>query len=325
MGCGMRWTRGSACSHGIEARLERTAMITANPVLEVSHLRTHFFTDRGVVKAVDDVSFKVMTGEVLGIIGESGSGKSVTALSVMGLVPNPPGRVVGGEIRFQGEYLVQKPPEEMVHHRGNHIAMIFQDPMTSLDPVFTVEEQLVETVRFHRGVETGEALDLAVDMLERVMIAIALSCRPDLLIADEPTTALDVTIQAQILVLLRELQREFGMAIIFITHDFGVVSKLADRVAVMYAGKILETADANVIFDRPQHPYTIGLMESRPVLGRRKRLIPIEGSPPDMLNPPPGCPFAPRCKEMIDGCWAAMPSMRQVGDGHYARCIRRGN
>jgi oligopeptide/dipeptide ABC transporter ATP-binding protein len=349
MGCGMRWTRGSACSHGIEARLERTAMITANPVLEVSHLRTHFFTDRGVVKAVDDVSFKVMTGEVLGIIGESGSGKSVTALSVMGLVPNPPGRVVGGEIRFQGEYLVQKPPEEMVHHRGNHIAMIFQDPMTSLDPVFTVEEQLVETVRFHRGVETGEALDLAVDMLERVkipspaerlknypfqlsggmrqrvMIAIALSCRPDLLIADEPTTALDVTIQAQILVLLRELQREFGMAIIFITHDFGVVSKLADRVAVMYAGKILETADANVIFDRPQHPYTIGLMESRPVLGRRKRLIPIEGSPPDLLNPPPGCPFAPRCKEMIDGCWAAMPSMRQVGDGHYARCIRRGN
>jgi oligopeptide/dipeptide ABC transporter ATP-binding protein len=267
----------------------------------------------------------------------------------MGLVPSPPGRIVAGEIRFRGENLLNKPSEEMMRHRGNHIAMIFQDPMTSLDPVFTIEEQLVETVGFHRGVGSGEARDIAVEMLarvkipspverlknypfqlsggmrQRVMIAIALSCQPDLLIADEPTTALDVTIQAQILVLLRELQREFGMAIIFITHDFGVVSKLADRVFVMYAGKILETAHVDVIFDQPQHPYTMGLMESRPVVGRRKRLVPIEGAPPNLLNPPPGCPFAPRCQEMGDECWAALPSMRPVGNEHYARCIRRGN
>ena len=324
-------------------------MTTVDPVLEVSHLKTHFFTDRGVVKAVDDVSFKVMAGEVLGIIGESGSGKSVTALSVMGLVPRPPGRILGGQIRFRGDNLLDKSPEEMVHRRGNHIAMIFQDPMTSLDPAFTIEEQLVETISFHRRVGNGEARTIAVDMLarvkipspaerlknypfqlsggmrQRVMIAMALSCQPDLLIADEPTTALDVTIQAQILVLLRELQREFGMAIIFITHDFGVISELADRVAVMYAGKILETADVGVIFDHPQHPYTLGLMESRPVLGRRRRLAPIDGSPPNLLNPPPGCPFAPRCPEMIDECWAAVPPVRRVGDEHFARCIRRGN
>ena len=287
-------------------------MIKAAPLLEVSHLRTHFFTDRGVVRAVDDVSFQVMPGEVLGIIGESGSGKSVTALSIMGLVPSPPGRVVGGAIRFKEENLLGKSPEEMAHYRGNHIAMIFQDPMTSLDPVFTIEDQLVETIRFHRQVGNGEARDIAIDMLtrvkipapaerlksypfqlsggmrQRVMIAMALSCQPALLIADEPTTALDVTIQAQILLLLSELQREFGMAIIFITHDFGVITKLADRVAVMYAGKIAEAANVDVIFERPQHPYTIGLMESRPILGRRKRLVPIEGSPPHLLNPPPG-------------------------------------
>jgi oligopeptide/dipeptide ABC transporter ATP-binding protein len=267
----------------------------------------------------------------------------------MGLVPSPPGRIVEGEIRFRGENLLDKPPEQMIHYRGNHIAMIFQDPMTSLDPVFTIEDQLVETVGFHRGLGASEARDIAVKMLarvkipspaerlsnypfqlsggmrQRVMIAIALCCQPDLLIADEPTTALDVTIQAQILALLREIQREFGMAIIFITHDFGVVSRLADRVVVMYAGKILEAADVDVVFDQPQHPYTMGLMESRPVLGRRRRLVPIEGSPPNLLNPPPGCPFAPRCKEMVDECWAAVPSMRRVGDEHYARCIRRGS
>lgn len=318
-------------------------------LLEVSNLKTFFYTNRGVIKAVDDISFSVMPGEVLGVIGESGSGKSVTALSILGLVPDPPGRIIGGKIIFQDENLLEKSAEEMIEVRGNKIAMIFQDPMTSLDPVFTVEEQLTETIRVHRQVKKQQARDIAIHTMslvripnpedrlanypfqlsgglrQRVMIAMALSCQPNLLIADEPTTALDVTIQAQILSLLADLQNEFDMAIMFISHDFGVVSNFADRVAVMYAGKIVESANNQTLFENPTHPYTENLMRSRPVLGSRAQLIPIEGSPPDLLNPPPGCPFAPRCKEAVDACWVELPPVQEVGKQHYVRCVMRGN
>jgi oligopeptide/dipeptide ABC transporter ATP-binding protein len=317
------------------------------PLLEVRGLSTHFHTDRGIVKAVEDVSFEVRPGEVLAIVGESGSGKSVTSMSILGLVPNPPGRIVAGEILFEGEDLVNKPAREMLAVRGDRIAMIFQDPMTSLDPVFTVEDQMVETVLRHRGGSRAEAREVAIDMLnrvhvpdparrlaaypfelsgglrQRVMIAMALSCQPALLIADEPTTALDVTVQAQILNLLKELQLEFGMAIILITHDFGVVSKLADRVVVMYAGRVMETASRDTILEHAQHPYTEALLRSRPRLGDKSRLTSIPGSTPNLANPLPGCPFANRCGEMIDACWGALPELRRVAPGQQARCIRR--
>jgi oligopeptide transport system ATP-binding protein len=324
-------------------------MMTQPALLEITNLKTFFYTDRGVIKAVDDISFSVMPGEVLGVIGESGSGKTVTALSVLGLVPDPPGRIVEGEIKLQGENLLTKSPEEMIEVRGNRIGMIFQDPMTSLDPVFTVEDQLTETIKVHQQVGKKEAIEIATEMLsrvripdpgdrlanypfqlsgglrQRVMIAMALSCRPELLIADEPTTALDVTIQAQILSLLANLQRDFQMAIMFISHDFGVVSKFADRVAVMYGGKIVEIAQNEILFGNPGHPYTKNLMMSRPVLGRRTQLVPIEGSPPDLLNPPPGCPFAPRCKEANDVCWVKLPAIKEIDQGHFVRCVMRGS
>jgi oligopeptide transport system ATP-binding protein len=318
------------------------------PLLEIKGLKTHFFTDRGLIKAVDDIHFRLMPGEVMGLIGESGSGKSVTALSIMGLVPSPPGRVVDGRIFFLGEDLLEKSFEEMIHIRGDRLAMIFQDPMTSLDPVFTVGEQLQEALLLEGDIDREQVRDRAVDLLarvgipaaeqrlksypfqlsggmrQRVMIALALSRRPSLLIADEPTTALDLTIQAQILALMRDLQSEFRMAIIFITHDFAVVSKMADWVGVMYAGKMVESAPMEVVFERPDHPYTVALMESRPVLGRRKRLVSITGQPPDLLLPPPGCSFAPRCREVVDECWVEVPEMRMVGEQHHVRCIRRG-
>lgn len=321
--------------------------MNSSALLEVSDLKTFFYADRGVIKAVNGISFTVMPGEVLGVIGESGSGKSVTALSILGLVPDPPGRINGGKILFQGENLLEKTKEEMIEVRGKKIAMIFQDPMTSLDPVFTVEDQLIETIRVHQRVTRQEAQDVAVEMMslvripnpeerlssypfqlsgglrQRVMIAMALSCQPKLLIADEPTTALDVTIQAQILSLLADLQRELDMAIIFISHDFGVVSNFADRVAVMYAGNIVELASKQSIFEKPTHPYTENLMQSRPVLGSRAQLIPIEGSPPDLINPPPGCPFAPRCKEAVNACWVKLPPITKVSRQHYVRCVRR--
>ena len=318
------------------------------PLLEIDGLKTHFFTDRGLIRAVDNVHFLLMPGEVMGLIGESGSGKSVTALSIMGLVPSPPGRVVAGRILFMGEDLLEKSSREMMQIRGDRLAMIFQDPMTSLDPVFTVGEQLLEALLLKGDVTREEARDQAIDLLEhvgipaaeqrlrsypfelsggmrqRVMIALALSRRPDLLIADEPTTALDLTIQAQILALMRDLQSEFHMGIIFITHDFAVVSKMADWVGVMYAGKMVENAPMEVVFEQPQHPYTVALMESRPVLGLRQRLISIPGQPPDLLLPPPGCAFAPRCHEVMDECWTEVPEMRTVGEQHQVRCIRRG-
>lgn len=319
------------------------------PVLKISNLKTHFFTDRGINYAVNDVSFSVNSGEVLGIVGESGSGKSVTALSILRLVPNPPGRIVNGKIEFRGDDLLSKSSKEMTAIRGNKIAMIFQDPMTSLDPSFTVGDQLFETIRVHRQLSDKEIRSTAIDMLtrvkipaaeerlsnypfqlsgglrQRVMIAIALSCQPELLIADEPTTALDITIQAQILELLDKLQKEFGMAIIFISHDFNVISKFADRVAVMYGGRIVEIAEINRLFDHPGHPYTEKLLLSRPMLGQREKLVSIIGSPPDLLNPPPGCPFAPRCEEMSDICWSGFPKIQQISTNHYVHCYKRGS
>jgi len=318
------------------------------PLLEIRGLKTQFFTDRGLIRAVDDVNFQLMPGEVMGLIGESGSGKSVTALSIMGLVPSPPGRMVDGQIFFKGEDLLKKSCKELVQIRGDQLSMIFQDPMTSLDPVFTVGEQLLEALLLRGSIEREQARDQALDLLERVgipapeqrlrsypfelsggmrqrvMIALALSRRPDLLIADEPTTALDLTIQAQILALMRDLQSEFHMGIIFITHDFAVVSKMADWVGVMYAGKMVESAPMEVVFERPEHPYTVALMESRPVLGLQQRLTSIPGQPPDLLLPPPGCAFAPRCLEVMDECWTEVPEMCKVGEQHLVRCIRRG-
>jgi len=317
------------------------------PLLSVRGLSTHFYTDRGIVRAVEDVSFEVRSGEVLAIVGESGSGKSVTSMSIMGLVPDPPGRIVAGKVLLQGQDLVGKKARQMQEIRGNRIAMIFQDPMTSLDPVFTVEDQMVETVQRHRGGTRAEARDVALEMLDRVhvpdparrlmaypfelsgglrqrvMIAMALSCQPTVLIADEPTTALDVTVQAQILRLLKELQSEFDMGIILITHDFGVVDKVADRVVVMYAGRVMETASRDAVLNDPRHPYTQALLASRPRLGDKERLISIPGTPPNLNNPLPGCPFANRCAEAIDPCWFQVPELKPVARDRRARCVRR--
>jgi len=317
------------------------------PLLDVRGLSTHFFTDRGRVRAVEDVSFSVAPGEVLAIVGESGSGKSVASLSIMGLVPDPPGRIVAGEVMLEGRDLAAMRQRELRALRGDRIAMIFQDPMTSLDPVFRVEDQMVEAILRHRDVSRSEARDMALAMLERVhipdparrlsaypfelsgglrqrvMIAMALSLKPQVLIADEPTTALDVTVQAQILRLLKELQAEFGMGIILITHDFGVVERMADRVVVMYAGRVVETADIATIRAGAQHPYTQALLASRPKLGQHAGLKAIPGLPPNLANPPPGCPFANRCAEMVDACWLELPELRPVGPAHLARCIRR--
>ena len=319
----------------------------ATPLLAVRGLSTHFFTDRGIVRAVEDVSFSVRPGEVLAVVGESGSGKSVTSLSIMGLVPNPPGRIVAGEIQLEGEDLLRKSPGQLQSIRGSRIAMIFQDPMTCLDPVFTIEEQMLETILRHRGGTRGQAREVALDMLDRVhipdparrlaaypfelsgglrqrvMIAMALSCQPALLIADEPTTALDVTVQAQILRLLKELQADLDMAIVLITHDFGVVSSVADRVVVMYAGRVMETGSREAVLHDPQHPYTLALLASRPRLGDKDRLISIPGTPPNLNNPLPGCPFASRCGEAIDACWLGVPELRSMANGHRVRCIRR--
>ena len=322
-------------------------MDAAAPLLDVRGLSTHFFTDRGRVRAVEDVSFAVRPGEVVAIVGESGSGKSVTSLSLMGLIPNPPGRIVGGEILLEGQDLARLRPRDLQALRGDRIAMIFQDPMTSLDPVFRVEDQMVEAILRHRDVGRAEARDMALAMLERVhipdparrlsaypfelsgglrqrvMIAMALALKPQVLIADEPTTALDVTVQAQILRLLTELQAEFGMGIILITHDFGVVERMADRVVVMYAGRVVETADIATIRAGAQHPYTRALLASRPSLGQHEGLKAIPGLPPNLANPPPGCPFANRCAEMVDACWLELPALKPVGPAHLARCIRR--
>ena len=319
-------------------------------LLEVNGLRTYFDTEEGTVKAVNGVSFYLGRGETLGVVGESGSGKSVTSLSVMRLIASPPGRLAGGEILFEGEDLLKKTEREMRRLRGNEISMIFQEPMTSLNPVYTVGRQIAEAIVLHQGTSYREALRRATDMLDRVgipepgkrvrdyphqmsggmrqrvMIAMALSCSPKLLIADEPTTALDVTIQAQILDLMRTLQADLGMSILFITHDLGVVAEMADRVVVMYAGRAVEEGAVHDIFATPKMPYTLGLMNSIPRVDKaahqQARLAAIPGAVPNPLHLPPGCAFHPRCRFAIDGCKEVVPDLEEAGTGHRVRCHR---
>jgi len=315
-------------------------------ILTVSNLKTYFFTDDGIMPAVDGVSFNIETGETLALVGESGSGKSVTSTSILRLIPSPPGRIVDGSIIFDGVNLMEKTEEEMQKIRGNRISMIFQEPMTSLNPVHRVGDQIAETYMLHRNMNRAEALERAVKMLERVgipspakiagdyphqlsggmrqrvMIAIALSCRPALLIADEPTTALDVTIQAQIPDLMRTLQAETRASILLITHDLGVVAEMADRVAVMYAGKIAEEGKVRDIFKNPLHPYTRGLLGSIPRLDwqRRSQLPIIEGVVPNPLEFPTGCRFNPRCPEAIKRCREEIPVLQHKENEHKVAC-----
>jgi peptide/nickel transport system ATP-binding protein len=320
-------------------------------VLDVKNLQTVFFTSSGLFKAVDDVSFTVRRGETLAIVGESGCGKSVTALSIMRLVPDPPGRIVGGSMVLEGTDLLGLDEDRMREIRGNRISMIFQEPMTSLNPVMRIGDQITEAVRLHQTMTRKEAWAKAVDMLrlvripeperraseyphqlsggmrQRAMIAMALACRPALLIADEPTTALDVTIQAQILALIVELQEELGTGLILITHDLGVVAQTAQRVIVMYAGKKVEEATVEALFENPRHPYTRGLMASMPAVisqGSKNdaRLVEIPGMVPSLTNLPPGCAFAPRCGLAIDRCRAEYPPLRDWDDNHLAACWR---
>src|SRR5579884_3661483 len=300
------------------------------PLLEVRDLRTEFATQEGVVHAVNGISYVLHEGEALGIVGESGCGKSVGALSVMRLIPSPPGRIAGGEINFNGRNLLALNDEQMRRIRGNEIAMVFQDPMTSLNPVLTIGRQIGEALELHKGM-AGKSARSRVDdyphqfsggMRQRVMIAMAVSCDPRLLIADEPTTALDVTIQAQILDIMTRLRRELGMALILITHDLGVVAGVCDRIAVMYAGYIVEEASAEDLFADPRHPYTLGLLRSLPRIDepRRERLIPIEGLPPDLISLPPGCPFAPRCSYAVARSETERPLLEPVAPGHRVAC-----
>jgi peptide/nickel transport system ATP-binding protein len=314
-------------------------------LLDIRNLRTHFFTDDGVVKAVDGVSFPIYRGKTLGVVGESGCGKSVTALSTMRLV-SPPGRIVEGEILFEGTDLTKLPEDEVRSIRGHQISMIFQEPMTSLNPVFTVGYQINEAVMLHLKKNKADAREHTIQMLDkvripsartrideyphqmsggmrqRIMIAMALACNPKLLIADEPTTALDVTIQAQILDLMRDLQKEFGMSILIITHDLGVVAELADYVAVMYASKVVEYASVKELFSNPLHPYTLGLFRSRPSLGSKKteKLSVIPGTVPNPLRFPPGCKFHPRCPSMVETCKSVEPQLREIRPGHWVAC-----
>src|SRR6266436_1328427 len=339
-------TRRNSGSHCLNPRdpgpraVGEPAVMPAPTILQIDDLQTHFFTAIGTVRAVDGVSYSLKSGETLGVVGESGCGKSVMALSILRLVANPPGRVVGGAIRFEGWNLLELSEAEMEKIRGNDISMIFQEPMTSLNPLYTVGRQISEAIALHEGLSRRDAMDKAVEMLrrvqmpeaerraqayphqlsggmrQRVMIAMALSCNPKVLIADEPTTALDVTIQAQILDLMRELQETLGTAIILITHDMGVVAENADRVVVMYAGRKVEEASAEDLFERPGHPYTKGLLGSLPKLDdaayadtRRPRLNEIKGMVPSLANLPQGCTFAPRCGFAGDKCHAAYPPL----------------
>jgi oligopeptide/dipeptide ABC transporter ATP-binding protein len=315
-------------------------------LLDVRGLKTYLNTSMGVVKAVDGVSFQVKPGETVAIVGESGCGKTMTALSIMRLIPRPQAEIVGGEIRFQGTDLLKLDDEAMRRVRGAEIAMIFQEPMTSLNPVLTIERQLTETLEAHGAASKQEARARALELLrlvgipdpaerlrqyphqfsggmrQRVMIAIALSCRPKLVLADEPTTALDVTIQAQLLELMRGLSRQFDVALVIITHNLGVVARYADRVNVMYAGKIIESGAAADVYGNPRHPYTIGLLHSVPRLDqpRKARLDPIEGQPPDLWNLPPGCSFRPRCKFAVEKCAGEIPPLRAIEPGHETAC-----
>ena len=323
-------------------------MATDN-VLEIKNLHTYFYTDGGVIKAVDGVDVELRRGATLGIVGESGSGKSVEAYSIMGLLQSP-GKVIGGSITFEGEDVLSFSKEQMTEFRGSKVAMIFQNPMTCLNPVYTVGNQLMEALRAHdKSISKEDATKRAMEMLElvginnvakrmrqyphefsggmrqRVMIAMGLICHPQLLIADEPTTALDVTIQAQILELMKNLQKKTHMGIIFITHNLGVVAEICDKVSVMYAGRMVEQGPVDDIFYRPAHPYTVGLLRSMPRVDaeEHERLIPIEGTPVDMLNPPEGCPFAPRCPHAMKICLQKMPPYVEVGEGHRSACWLR--
>jgi peptide/nickel transport system ATP-binding protein/oligopeptide transport system ATP-binding protein len=326
---------------------------TDNPaLLAVENLQTHFLTFEGVAKAVDDVTFHLGGGETLGLVGESGCGKSVTALTVMGLIKKPPGRIAGGRIRFKGQDLLSLSSVEMRHIRGNRISMIFQEPMTSLNPVYTVGDQIAEMFVFHRRMGRKESWERAVEMLgkvqipspekrayeyphqlsggmrQRAMIAMALACDPEILIADEPTTALDVTIQAQILDLMLQLKQDTGAAIVMITHDLGVIAETAQRVVVMYAGRVVEEASTASLFEEPLHPYTQGLLRSVPRMGQRalhgrERLAEITGVVPSLYDLPDGCTFHPRCREAKKICRRQAPQMRDLGNGRRIRCWQR--
>jgi oligopeptide/dipeptide ABC transporter ATP-binding protein len=317
------------------------------PLLDVRHLSTQFQTRGGIVRAVDDVSWDVRPGETVALVGESGCGKSVSALSIMRLVSAPAGRITAGEIWFKGQDLLRLSEEEMRRVRGREIAMVFQEPMTSLNPVLTVGRQLTEGLEIHLGADPARARARAEELLQmvgipdparrlgqyphqfsggmrqRMMIAMALACEPSLVLADEPTTALDVTIQAQILELMKTLSRRLGVAMLIITHNLGVVARYADRVNVMYAGRIIEQGTARELYARPRHPYTLGLLRSVPRLdeARRARLDPIEGQPPDLSRLPPGCAFAPRCAFRVERCLTERPTLRPAGeDGHVSAC-----
>ncbi|MCL4535832.1 MAG: ABC transporter ATP-binding protein [Bacteroidetes bacterium] len=315
-------------------------------LLQVNNLQTQFVTGDGVVKAVDGVTWHVSEGECLGIVGESGCGKSVSLLSVMRLIPMPPGQIAGGEIIFEGRNLLELHEDEMRRVRGKQMAMIFQDPMTSLNPVLTINRQISEALMLHMGMNSEQARKRAIELMkmvgipsaeqridnyphqfsggmrQRVMIAMGLSCQPKLLIADEPTTALDVTIAAQIIELVKNLRKQFGMAIIWITHDLGIVAGLTDRMIVMYAGHLVETATTKDLYGRPSHPYTQGLLKSVPRLdeARKERLVPIDGLPPDLIALPPGCPFEPRCTFSKDICRHERPKLRTIGPDHQIAC-----
>ncbi len=323
----------------------------AETLLQVKNLATHFYTEEGIVKSVQDVSFEVDAGQVLGVVGESGCGKSVTSMSILRLIQQPQGKIVNGQILFNGQNILDISEEQMRKIRGNKISLISQDPMTSLNPVLTIGEQIMEAIMLHQGKNRKDAHTKAIEMLrlvgipspeqrvdqyphefsggmrQRAIIAMALSCEPQLLIADEPTTALDVTIQAQILDLMREIKIKRNAAIVFITHDLGVVAEMCDKVAVMYAGKIVEYTDVFSLFKNPQHPYTIGLLNSIPKIElKQDRLEPIDGQPPNLVNLPRGCSFASRCKEVQAVCHTKDPALISVKPGHEVRCLlREGN
>ncbi len=323
------------------------AVTNQEVVLKVDDLRTYFTTRWGTVKAVDGISFDLRRGETLGIVGESGSGKSVTMLSLMRLIPMPPGRIVSGSITLDGEDLLQLSDSEMNQVRGSKIALIIQDPMTSLNPVFTIGNQVSEAIKIHQDIPKRSVMEQALSVLRKVNIpaaesrmrdyphqmsggmrqrvvgAIGISCQPQVLIADEPTTSLDVTIQAQYLALLKELQRDSNVGLIFITHDFGIVAKMCDRVAVMYAGRIVEQGSVRDIFNRPSHPYTEALLASVPKMEEDvDRLYSIEGQPPTLHDLPTGCPFAPRCQYVMDRCREEYPTRTTINEGHFASCWR---
>jgi len=316
-------------------------------ILEVKRLQTHFFTESGVVKAVDKLTYYVKKGESVGLVGESACGKSVSAMSILRLIPYPPGKIVGGEIIFKGQDLLKASESEMRHMRGNRIAMVFQEPTTSLNPVLTVNKQLTETLELHRKMSKKEAINEALQLLQlvgipdpkrriadypyqfsggmqqRLMIAMALSCSPELLIADEPTTSLDVTVQAQILEIIDNLRSKFGTSVILITHNLGIVARYVDRVNVMYAGRLVETAPTEVLYTQPRHPYTIGLLASVPRLDRPRgvKLVPIKGLPPDLAALPRGCAFAARCYNAMERCRDEKPEFKKIGDDHYSACF----